>query len=1067
MTSAATAERFSITMKIKYRTDLLTALLLSIVAAGSAAGGQLFSANFHDKLDAKWKFVGGTWAARDGYLDQTDSGPADPKKAILMIDGNQDSSMDLVITTKLRFNRAAHDTESRVGISVCSNPESGRGLSLVLSEDRLLFLEDYVAWGESCGFSCDSGKWYWLKLRKSAGEIKGKAWEDGQNEPANWMVVREMEDAERPGFLGLNGGTYGSSAVSFAQITVENEKSGPPLPGYSTLSLNGDWTITALPLDATYRLFTQTNAERLPAKVPGEVHLDLMRAGRMEDPDISDNARTRCRWPEEHSWWYRTEFVLPPGFRQNLRQKLIFDGIDLYGQIFVNGQLAGASKDAFATVDFDVKKLLREGTNELVVRVTCGTELVPIQGRGNGFRDLYSVRSFDQRRLLRKPAYVYGWDWCDPLPSIGLWRGVRLEGRTKVVIDYLRLDTTFRGNEVSLDGEVTLNNLHPWSEIQSVLELQVDPPQGKPIVQRFDIGTQVGRSRVPCHIVIPNAQLWWPNGMGEQPLYKLTARVLCGAQETDRQTQTIGLRTLVVDRSALPDGSRFCFKVNGKEVFCKGGNWAPADLIPARMTPARYQKLVAEARNAHFTMFRVNGVGLYESQDFYDACDRAGILVWQDCAFSCFQYPDQDPEFCKLVRDELEGVVKSLRAHPSLALWSANNECTWGMADWWSCDATRPEDIGGVRIYHEIIPDIVHFYDPARPYWPGSPAGGKDPNSETSGDCHWWDKFGNSGDVNQRIRQEVVDECRSRFVDEYGIIGPPNMASVRQYLKPDELSLTNTAWKIHQNSMERGTTWAGIRYHYGDYKDLSLDQFVLYGQMFQAMLQGGAVEAMRFRKDDPKADCEGALVWSYNDCWGETGWSIIDHYARRKASYYWFRRGAAPVKVLVRSRDGQLVTRVVNDTLKSYKAVVRCGWVRLDGTSSKLQEHSVTVPIDGMVEVATAPIPSPGERDPKEWLYAATLRGEGIPDDQAIWLLAPHCKLAMAKPVITTKIRNGVLEVSSPVYCHGVHLEDNGQEVLADNYIELLPGIPCHIPITKPTPTGEYPLEAVMPIAFQ
>jgi beta-mannosidase len=838
---------------------------------------------------------------------------------------------------------------------------------------------------------------------------------------------------------------------------------------HQTLSLNGTWTVTAMPLEAEgesgYKMFTEANAERLPAQVPGEVHLDLMRLARMPDPDISDNAREHCRWPEEHSWWYRTGFTPPPGFLKNLRQQIIFEGIDFYGQIFVNGKLAGTTKDSFATFDLDVKRLLHEGANELVVRVTSGTELLPNEGRGAGFRDVYSVRSFDQRRLLRKPAFSYGWDWCDPLPNIGLWRGVRLEGRTKVVIHHLRLDTVIRNSDVSLDGEVILENLHPWSEFPCVLELQVDPPHGKPLIQRLDIDAMVGRTAVPCRIHIPDAKLWWPNGMGEQPIYRLTARVLCGADETDRQTESIGLRTIELDRSRLPDGTRFCFKVNGKDVYCKGGNWAPADMIPARIDAGRYQRLVAEAKNAHFTMFRVNGVGLYESDDFYDACDRAGILVWQDFTFSCFQYPDNDPDFLALVRNEAESVVKHLRHHPSLALWSGNNECLMGMSDWWGCDQTKPEDIGGVRIYNEILPDICRMHDPARPYCPGSPCGGANPNSETSGDCHWWYTFGNSGDITRRVRPEVVDECRARFVSEYGIMGPPNMASVREFLKPDEISFESKPWKIHLNSMERGVVGAGINYHYGDPKGLSVPDFLLYGQMVQAVVQEGAMEAMRFRKDDPKADGEGSLVWSYNDCWGETGWSIIDHYVRRKASYYGVRRACAPVKVLVRAPDGRLGVRIVNDTLKSYPAVVRYGWMRLDGTARELQEKKVTIPADCMIEIASLSLPAKTERDPREWIYAALLHGSGFPDDQATWLLAPRRDLALAKPVISVKKDNGVLEVSSPVYCDGVHIEDNGHEVLADNYFDLLPGVPRQVTITTPSASGTYPLEPVMPIA--
>jgi len=389
------------------------------------------------------------------------------------------------------------------------------------------------------------------------------------------------------------GGSSRSNPAADSALTPDN----PAIKEvYKALDLNGTWSVTALPLEVEgesgYRTFKDSSGERLAAQVPGEVHLDLMRAGRMPDPNISDNARTKCRWPEKNSWWYRTEFTVPPGFRQNLRQRLVFEGIDLYGQVFVNGKLAGTTKDTFSTYHLDVKHLLQDGANELVVRVTSGTELAaglsplpPPQGESAKPDPIYGLRTWDQRRFLRKPAYIYGWDWCDPLPNIGIWKGVRLEGRSKVVIDRVRLDTAIRGREVSLEGEVILENLHPWSEIPAVLELRLEPPQGNPIVQRVEIGTPVGLSAVPCRIVIPDAQLWWPNGMGEQPLYQLTARVLCGDEETDRQAQTIGLRTIELDRSPLPDGSRFCFKVNGQVVYCKGGDWAPADLIPARSRP--------------------------------------------------------------------------------------------------------------------------------------------------------------------------------------------------------------------------------------------------------------------------------------------------------------------------------------------------------------------------------------------------------------------------------------------------------------------------------------------------
>ena len=299
-------------MKMTFRAVLLVVLMLPGVVRASAERRQVFSCTFQDKPAKEWKFVGGKWAVREGCLEQTDPGPADPKKAILMAGEEEDDSTEVVVTAKLRFEGETRDPKSRAGISVCSDPENGCGLNLVFFDGKLQFLNDYVAWGESVPFVCQSGQWYWMKLWKSGDEMKGKAWKDGEKEPADWMVRWDGYDTEMAGYPGLNGGSYEGNSVSFAQVQVEIERGGPTRFGFSTLSLDGDWTVTPLPLDANYKLFMATNAERIPARVPGEIHLDLMRAGRMEDPDVGDNARTRCRWPEGSSWWYARDFVVRP-----------------------------------------------------------------------------------------------------------------------------------------------------------------------------------------------------------------------------------------------------------------------------------------------------------------------------------------------------------------------------------------------------------------------------------------------------------------------------------------------------------------------------------------------------------------------------------------------------------------------------------------------------------------------------------------------------------------------------------------------------------------------------------
>jgi beta-mannosidase len=609
------------------------------------------------------------------------------------------------------------------------------------------------------------------------------------------------------------------------------------------------------------------------------------------------------------------------------------------------------------------------------------------------------------------------------------------------------MDTIRKGRRVFLETEAVVENLHPWAEQAGVLEIRIAPPgKGrKAILRRYALALPVGRSAVRDLVEIPDPQLWWPNGMGPQPLYHVTARVLDGRTRCDGREMQVGLRTIRIDRAALADGSRFCFRVNGEKVFCKGADWGPADALLPRVSREKYARLVAEAKGAHFNMFRVNGVGNYEPAAFYDACDRAGILVWQDFNFSCTTYPDHLADFRNGVREEAEQVIAALRHHPCVALWCGANENIWGFEGWWNPQKTQPLHLGGTILYNQVLPDACRRMDPHRAYWPCSPFGGERPNGEDAGDCHWWTFM--KSDPDQWISHEIYDQCKARFVSEFGAIGPCHMDSIRQYLRPADRRLDCLAWRRHTNQCEQGKTGRGIAFHYVQPDGLSLADYVLYGQMFQAQLLGRAVEALRFRKNDPDADCQGALVWSYSEPWGETGWSLIDYYCRRKASYYWYRRACKPVKVIVRRRGDSLVTRLINDRLAPVEGVVEVGWFRVDGTRRRTRQVAVVAGANSAVHVAAERIPGPDLCDPRQWLYAAVFRGgaAGADDDQCIWPLAPHRQLQSVKPAIQATPAPGGWIVTGNVYCPGVHFNDHGRAVLSDNYFDLLPGVPYRI----------------------
>lgn len=839
----------------------------------------------------------------------------------------------------------------------------------------------------------------------------------------------------------------------------------------TTLALNGNWQVRPATLDCIgttgYAAVTEATDGWLTAHVPGEIHLDLVRAGQMREPSVGTNA-PECRWPETKSWWYRRAFEVPAEFLAHERQLLVFDGLDLYAQVFVNGTFVGEATNAFVPASFKVKTALKPGVNELAVRLTAGSELAADatpSGQGQAPQPNPAAsgtipnpatedggmrgRMWSGKKWLRKPQFTYGWDWVDALPNIGIWRGVRLEGRTLAVLDDIRLDTVRDGRKLLLELEAIVENLHPWSERRCRLTLSIKPPgRGAALRRQYELDAMPGRQAVRDRIPVAKPQLWWPNGMGKQPIYTVTACVTDSAGTIcDERIFAIGLRTIEIDRSRLKEGSRFCLRVNGEEVFCRGANIGPHDMIPARISEAKYQALVAEAHNANMNMIRINGCSIFESPVFYDACDRAGILVWHDFMLTCTTYPEENRAFAAAVCSETEAAVKLLRHHASIALWCGNNECTWGFRDWWNPDKTKPLDLGGQRFYNQLLPDICRQLDPHRPYWVSSPAGGDDPNGELAGDCHWWGPFFMSPDMNRRIRHEVFDECRARFVSEYGVIGPCHLDSIREYVADADLRPDSAAWRVHTNTFEKDTVPAAIRRHYADPEKLSVPEYVLYGQMFQAQMHGYAMEALRFRKNDPDADCQGALIWSYSDCWGETGWSILDYYLRRKASYYWFKRACAPVKVIVRQRGNRLVTRVINDTLTALTVSVDTGWWRLDGGVLDVETTTIAMPANGMREIAAEQIPATTARDPHQWLYAAVLRdAAGEPFDQSVWLAAPQRELALAPPDFrVTRLADGRLAILSSVYCHAVHAEDHGRELLADNWFDLLPGVPVRV----------------------
>ena len=300
----------------------------------------------------------------------------------------------------------------------------------------------------------------------------------------------------------------------------------------NTIDLNGMWVVRSESFtcigESGLAKVAQARDGWLPAQVPGEVHLDLIRAGMMPEPTVGTNM-IACRWPETYSWWYRTVFEVDPQILENERLCLVFDGLDLYAQVFLNGELVGEARDAFVPAIFLVKRCLKAGQNELVVRLTAGSELARDEtppGQNQAWKansaasgaipnparpgDPYGHRLWPGRKWLRKPQFTYGWDWVDAMPNIGIWRGVRLDAHSYAVLHDLRLDTRLEEGQVFLEMDAVVENLHPWSERCCQLELEITPPLEGPALRRsYKVKALPGRNRVRDLIEVPTF-LWPP-----------------------------------------------------------------------------------------------------------------------------------------------------------------------------------------------------------------------------------------------------------------------------------------------------------------------------------------------------------------------------------------------------------------------------------------------------------------------------------------------------------------------------------------------------------------------------
>lgn len=804
--------------------------------------------------------------------------------------------------------------------------------------------------------------------------------------------------------------------------------------------LNGVWEmrddLLAFDPDQARRV-DALSVDWLPQPVPGDIHQGLIEAGIIAEPLLGMNSYA-CEWTEKRSWWLRRDFDLQASFLAADCVEMELNGLDCNAEIFLNGVHIGSQRSAFYPFIKDVRAWLHLGSNRLLVRLSTGVELVTEQDvdamvvrtgteAGNGRPE----RGDWRRAFTRKPQYSWGWDWSPRVPTTAIGGDVRLCARTQAVVRDVSLRPVRSGSLVTLHAVVSVEGLHFYQTCQGKVNLKVSDPDGR--VFEAASGTCLLRSgvnHVDLSVDIPDALLWWPNGMGKANLHRIEVSLTGGAGEELFPPFDYGIRFLELE--TLPD---FALHVNGRKIFCKGANWIPADTLYARVSAERYAYLVSEAREANFNMLRVWGGGLYEPEAFYAACDREGILLWHDFMFACSPYPDHLDWFREEVRREAEYQTRRLSRHACLGLWSGSNENNWGFDEWWH-DRTR----GGAWTYNQLLPETVRRNDPSVPYWNGSPYGGLHPNAAEVGDRHHWFDGMMNPDMNRRITPEIYDEVDACFISEFGYVGACGKETTLYYLDGNPADDSSAAWQHHTNTFEKLTVRAGINKHYTDPKDLDLAAYLLYSGLTQGLMYGYALDSMR-----ANSNCHGGLFWMYADCWGEVGWTIVDALQRRKPSYYFVRRTFQPFRLILRPAGVDEIRVIAANDLTDDRAFeVEYGYVGLDGTARDVRREKVRAKGLARTEIVRF---ARGTHPPVEGVWFARVVGA---NSQASLFRAVDFR-QLNRPTAEVSWRldetQQALIVEAKTYTHAVQVHLPAGFYADDNYFDLLPGEIRHVAI--------------------
>lgn len=789
----------------------------------------------------------------------------------------------------------------------------------------------------------------------------------------------------------------------------------------ATQGLNGGWNLK-----------TDTLNIDLQVDVPSVVQTDLFDAGLIPHPYLG-KVEQDLQWIPQRSWDYSLNFNVDENVFGKDNIDIVFDGLDTYADVWLNGEKILHSDNMFLCYEKDVKNLLKKKGNELKVR------FYPFDKERDSLILTYPLRFPEKYAVMRKCGYQNGWDWAPRYLNIGIWKDVSLQAWSNMrIVSASVMTENIVDNQAEMKVRVVVE-----SDIEREASLFVE--YGDTQIGFAETAVKPGENEIVTKFKIENPKLWWPNEIGAQNMmaFKISVGDANGVVATDPVVVRTGIRKVELIQEPDSIGVSMFFRINGKDVFARGANYIPEEMMESWYSKDKTIKLLAECKNSHFNMLRVWGGGIYPPDFFFDACDSLGIMVWEDFMYAGSTYPYSD-EFLNNAKEEAIQQVVHYQNHPSLVMWCGNNEVSNGYYDWgwqtsmnWSDEDYLEMRHGMDTLFEDILGQVVDYYDGTVPYFPSSPKyGWGHQRSLTEGDSHYWGVWWGE------YPYEVYLEKVARFNSEYGYQAYPSLSTLKK-ISPE------LDWNVLDAHQKHARGKYLIEKHIEKYifndicpaTDCNMARLVYNSQLSQAWGMGLAIEAHRAAKPV----CMGTLYWQLNDAWPVISWSSIDYYGNKKALHWKLKDLYAPILIgVLPTVDGNFMVYATSDLYREINGKLVLNVKDFSGNVAKSYSENIIIPENGCVHLSLDVNEFAKDFD-KTAIYVdiQLVENENVISERLQYLAYPKdLNLEKAELIPQVRIENGIatLEFTSNTLVKDVYVESSDENgVFSDNFFDIQP----------------------------